>query len=153
MVPCRENNIAAGSEKEFRLRNSPPTAGRVSGIFLSAVVRSPRSVFYFIGALSYETRKNCPAVFNSCRTDSQTQTDIPSYPHNLMFSHYHLMFHILYFFIHAYQLNWKQPELFTDISSAGLFYPASPTADPDHFFQNVRRQLSACKSDVSDPAS
>ena len=45
------------NEKEFRLRNSPPAAGRASGIFLSAAVRSPQSVFYFIGALSYEIKK------------------------------------------------------------------------------------------------
>ena len=46
------------NEKEFRLRNSPPAAGRASGIFLSTAVRSPRSVFYFIGALSYETKNS-----------------------------------------------------------------------------------------------
>ena len=46
------------NEKEFRLRNSPPAAGRASGIFLSTAVRSPRSVFYFIGALSYEIKNS-----------------------------------------------------------------------------------------------
>ena len=29
----------------------------------------------------------------------------------------------------------------------------SPTASPDHFFRNVRKPLSACKSDGADPAS
>ena len=49
--------------KEFRLRNSPPAAGRASGIFLSAAVRSPRSVVYFIGALSYEIKKGFVNLF------------------------------------------------------------------------------------------
>lgn len=43
-------------------RDSPPAAGHISGIFLTAAVRSTQGVFRFIGSSSYET-KNRPGRF------------------------------------------------------------------------------------------
>ena len=50
------------NKKEFCLRNSPPAAGRVSGIFFPAAVRSPGELFYSIGVFSYGIKKTALAA-------------------------------------------------------------------------------------------
>ncbi len=57
-LSCRKNFLS--DKKEFRLRNSRAERGRESDIFLFAQVRSPRSVFYRIGRISYPIKKAMP---------------------------------------------------------------------------------------------
>ena len=47
----------------------------------------------------------------------------------------------------------NKEEIFTDIFSTFLPYPAVPTSNPDHFFQNVHKPQSAYTPASSDPAS